>query len=82
MRRRLATIPAVALTATALTGCGGDEADAPLKARGTGASKAAGPVAAKHADVYLTWGEPPAWIRGLAAEEGSARIPFAAAASR
>ena len=37
----------------------------------------AGPVAAKHADVYLTWGEPPeqvaekiAWIRGLAAEQG------------
>ncbi|MBB5868232.1 alkanesulfonate monooxygenase [Allocatelliglobosispora scoriae] len=42
-----------------------------------GSSKAAGPVAAKHADVYLTWGEPPAqvaeklaWIRQLAAEEG------------
>ncbi|MEU7901708.1 LLM class flavin-dependent oxidoreductase [Actinoplanes sp. NPDC049118] len=37
-----------------------------------GSSKAAGPVAAAHADVYLTWGEPPAqvaskieWIRGL-----------------
>ena len=38
-----------------------------------GSSPAAGPVAARHADVYLTWGEPPdqvaekiAWIRGLA----------------
>ena len=42
-----------------------------------GSSAAAGAVAAKHADVYLTWGEPPAavaekiaWIRGLAADEG------------
>lgn len=42
-----------------------------------GSSPAAGVVAAKHADVYLTWGEPPAavrdkvaWIRGLAAAEG------------
>ena len=42
-----------------------------------GSSPAAGRVAAKHADVYLTWGEPPAavaekvaWIRGLAAEQG------------
>jgi alkanesulfonate monooxygenase len=42
-----------------------------------GSSAAAGPVAAQHADVYLTWGEPPAqvkqkvdWIRGLAAERG------------
>jgi alkanesulfonate monooxygenase len=42
-----------------------------------GSSPAAGRVAAKHADVYLTWGEPPtavtekiAWIRGLAAAEG------------
>ncbi|MGZ4494608.1 MAG: LLM class flavin-dependent oxidoreductase [Nocardioides sp.] len=42
-----------------------------------GSSPAAGAVAAKHADVYLTWGEPPAavaekiaWIRGLAAEQG------------
>ncbi|MFB4309445.1 LLM class flavin-dependent oxidoreductase [Actinomadura sp. GTD37] len=42
-----------------------------------GSSAAAGPVAAEHADVYLTWGEPPAavaekieWIRGLAAERG------------
>jgi alkanesulfonate monooxygenase len=37
-----------------------------------GSSAAAGPVAADHADVYLTWGEPPAavaaklaWIRSL-----------------
>ncbi|MDX1891754.1 LLM class flavin-dependent oxidoreductase [Mycolicibacterium sp. 050158] len=44
-----------------------------------GSSKAAGPVAAKHADVYLTWGEPPEavrtkieWIRKEAAEEGRA----------
>ncbi|MFE6777949.1 LLM class flavin-dependent oxidoreductase [Streptomyces sp. NPDC057702] len=42
-----------------------------------GSSAAAGPVAARHADVYLTWGEPPAqvrekveWIRGLAEREG------------
>jgi alkanesulfonate monooxygenase len=42
-----------------------------------GSSPAAGRVAAKHVDVYLTWGEPPAavgekveWIRKLAAEEG------------
>lgn len=42
-----------------------------------GSSAAAGPVAARHSDVYLTWGEPPeqvaekvAWIRGLAAEQG------------
>jgi alkanesulfonate monooxygenase len=42
-----------------------------------GSSPAAGRVAARHTDVYLTWGEPPAqvaekiaWIRGLAAEEG------------
>ncbi|MEW2547370.1 LLM class flavin-dependent oxidoreductase [Streptomyces sp. NPDC047002] len=42
-----------------------------------GSSEAAGPVAARHADVYLTWGEPPEqvarkieWIRGLAAREG------------
>ena len=42
-----------------------------------GSSSAAGDVAAKYADVYLTWGEPPAavkekveWIRGLAAEQG------------
>ncbi|ALC30565.1 LLM class flavin-dependent oxidoreductase [Streptomyces sp. CFMR 7] len=42
-----------------------------------GSSPAAGQVAARHADVYLTWGEPPAqveekiaWIRKLAAEQG------------
>jgi alkanesulfonate monooxygenase len=42
-----------------------------------GSSAAAGPVAAKHADVYLTWGEPPdqvaekiAWVRGLAKARG------------
>ncbi|GAA3788754.1 LLM class flavin-dependent oxidoreductase [Streptomyces chiangmaiensis] len=42
-----------------------------------GSSPAAGEVAARHADVYLTWGEPPAavaekiaWIRTLAAKEG------------
>jgi alkanesulfonate monooxygenase len=42
-----------------------------------GSSEAAGAVAAQHADVYLTWGEPPAqvakkieWIRRLAAERG------------
>ncbi|MGY5004815.1 LLM class flavin-dependent oxidoreductase [Streptomyces sp. st115] len=42
-----------------------------------GSSPAAGQVAARHADVYLTWGEPPAQvaekiarIRGLAAEQG------------
>ncbi|MFD8061554.1 LLM class flavin-dependent oxidoreductase [Streptomyces cyaneofuscatus] len=42
-----------------------------------GSSPAAGRVAARHADVYLTWGEPPAqvaekiaWIRSLAAERG------------
>jgi alkanesulfonate monooxygenase len=49
-----------------------------------GSSPAAGRVAAKHVDVYLTWGEPPAavgekveWIRRLAAEEGrEGRIRF------
>lgn len=42
-----------------------------------GSSKAAGPVAARHSDVYLTWGEPPAavrekieWIGALGAEQG------------
>jgi alkanesulfonate monooxygenase len=42
-----------------------------------GSSAAAGPVAARHVDVYLTWGEPPAqvaekiaWMRQLAAEAG------------
>jgi len=42
-----------------------------------GSSPAAGDVAARHADVYLTWGEPPAavarkirWVRELAEREG------------
>ncbi|MCW4352397.1 LLM class flavin-dependent oxidoreductase [Hoyosella sp. YIM 151337] len=42
-----------------------------------GSSEAAGEVAARHADVYLTWGEPPVavdqkleWIRNLAAKQG------------
>jgi alkanesulfonate monooxygenase len=42
-----------------------------------GSSAVAGPVAARHVDTYLTWGEPPAqvagklaWIRGLASSEG------------
>lgn len=42
-----------------------------------GSSGPAGPVAARHADVYLTWGEPleqvaekVQWIRGLAETEG------------
>lgn len=42
-----------------------------------GSSPAAGVVAAKHADVYLTWGEAPAavaekiaWVRRVAAEQG------------
>jgi alkanesulfonate monooxygenase len=42
-----------------------------------GSSPAAGEVAARHADVYLTWGEPPAavaakvaWIRELAERQG------------
>ncbi|WP_306316795.1 MULTISPECIES: LLM class flavin-dependent oxidoreductase [unclassified Streptomyces] len=42
-----------------------------------GSSPLAGEVAARHADVYLTWGEPPAqvaekiaWVRGLAARQG------------
>lgn len=42
-----------------------------------GSSPAAGTVAARHSDVYLTWGEPPAqaaekieWIKRLAAAEG------------
>jgi alkanesulfonate monooxygenase len=45
-----------------------------------GSSAAAGPVAAKYSDVYLTWGEPLAavgekldWIRGLAAQATPAR---------
>ena len=47
-----------------------------------GSSSAAGPVAARHTDVYLTWGEPPdqvaaklAWIRALAEREGR-RVRF------
>jgi alkanesulfonate monooxygenase len=46
--------------------------DAPPPIYFGGSSEAAGPVAAEHADVYLTWGEPPpqvagklAWIRSL-----------------
>jgi len=42
-----------------------------------GSSPAAGPVAAKYVDVYLTWGEPPeavaqkiAWMRELAEQAG------------
>ncbi|MFF5970665.1 LLM class flavin-dependent oxidoreductase [Streptomyces sp. NPDC012769] len=42
-----------------------------------GSSPAAGRVAARHADLYLTWGEPPAavaekiaWIRALGEKEG------------
>lgn len=42
-----------------------------------GSSGPAGPVAAQHADVYLTWGEPPElvaekldWMRGLARQQG------------
>ncbi|MCX5167047.1 LLM class flavin-dependent oxidoreductase [Streptomyces antibioticus] len=45
-----------------------------------GSSPIAGEIAARHADVYLTWGEPPAqvaekieWVRGLAAHHG--RVP-------
>jgi alkanesulfonate monooxygenase len=48
-----------------------------------GSSPAAGTVAARHADVYLTWGEPPeavaekiAWIRGLVAEEDRPERPI------
>ena len=42
-----------------------------------GSSEAAGKIAARHVDVYLTWGEPPElvkekidWVRSLAAAEG------------
>src|SRR6202034_4645138 len=42
-----------------------------------GSSAAAGPVAARYVDTYLTWGEPPAqvagklaWMRGRAEAEG------------
>jgi alkanesulfonate monooxygenase len=48
-----------------------------------GSSHAAGPVAARYADVYLTWGEPPRavdtklrWIEALAAKEGRAAPRF------
>ncbi|NYJ00038.1 alkanesulfonate monooxygenase [Nocardioides thalensis] len=48
-----------------------------------GSSPAAGTVAARHADVYLTWGEPPeavarkiAWIRELADAEGRDARPI------
>jgi alkanesulfonate monooxygenase len=47
-----------------------------------GSSPAAGEVAARYSDVYLTWGEPPAavaekigWIRALAEKEGR-RVRF------
>ncbi|MEX2247298.1 MAG: LLM class flavin-dependent oxidoreductase [Dehalococcoidia bacterium] len=40
-----------------------------------GASEAAEAIAAKHADVYLLWGEPPAWV-----EERVARMAALAAA--
>ncbi|WP_328420698.1 LLM class flavin-dependent oxidoreductase [Streptomyces sp. NBC_00443] len=47
-----------------------------------GSSPIAGEIAARHVDVYLTWGEPPAavaekiaWIRALAEEEGR-RVRF------
>jgi alkanesulfonate monooxygenase len=47
-----------------------------------GSSPVAGEVAARHVDVYLTWGEPPAqvaekirWVRGLAEKEGR-RVRF------
>ncbi|MFC6287657.1 LLM class flavin-dependent oxidoreductase [Nocardioides sp. GCM10027113] len=47
-----------------------------------GSSPAAGQVAARHVDVYLTWGEPPAavaekvaWVRRLAEEQGR-RVRF------
>jgi alkanesulfonate monooxygenase len=51
--------------------------DPPVQVYFGGSSAAAGPVAARYVDVYLTWGEPPAqvaakvaWIRELAAAEG------------
>ena len=54
-----------------------------------GSSPAAGTVAARHADVYLTWGEPPAavrekidWIRELAAEARDARSASASGCTR
>jgi len=62
----------------AVTGASLDQIPDPVPAIYCGGSSpAAGRVAARHADVYLTWGEPPdavaekiAWIRRLAAEEG------------
>jgi alkanesulfonate monooxygenase len=51
--------------------------DPPVDVYFGGSSAAAGPVAARYVDTYLTWGEPPAqvaekvnWIRDLAAAEG------------
>jgi len=48
-----------------------------------GSSAAAGPVAARYSDVYLTWGEPPDavskklnWIRELALAEGRGNLRF------
>ena len=48
-----------------------------------GSSPAAGEVASRYADVYLTWGEPPAavaekveWIRKLAADAGREQVRF------
>jgi alkanesulfonate monooxygenase len=48
-----------------------------------GSSGAAGPVAARYADVYLTWGEPPdavaqkvRWIRELAVADGRPELGF------
>lgn len=56
---------------------GGEGANAAPLIYFGGASPAAEQVAAKHADVYLLWGEPPAWVaervermRGLAAVHG------------
>ena len=61
-----------------VTGARTREAPDPLpKIYFGGSSEAAGPVAARHSDVYLTWGEPPelvaekiAWVRGLAEQQG------------
>jgi len=51
--------------------------DPPVDVYFGGSSPAAGPVAARYTDVYLTWGEPPAqvaeklaWMRRLAGEQG------------
>jgi len=62
----------------AVTGASLDQIPDPVPAIYCGGSSPPpGRVAARHADVYLTWGEPPdavaekiAWIRRLAAEEG------------